>query len=77
MMGVWAPDVFEKSPSSALRQFLVAMGVAASFAGLVYITKPDRPSHPRQYPRDGLLAELGGVPGTAVRIIFPPSGNCN
>jgi NADH dehydrogenase (ubiquinone) 1 beta subcomplex subunit 8 len=69
VLGVWAPDVFEKPASSALRQFLIAMGVAATFAGTVYVTLPNRPSQPRQYPRDGLLAELGGVPGTAVRLL--------
>lgn len=66
VLGVWAPDVHNISPTSALRQFLIAAGVAATFAGTVYITLPQRPSQPRQYPRDGLLAELGGVQGTAV-----------
>lgn len=38
----------------------------ATFAGLVYISKPAKPAQPRTYPRDGLLAELGGAVGTAV-----------
>ncbi|UZJ52549.1 hypothetical protein CBS101457_001869 [Exobasidium rhododendri] len=65
ILGVWAPDVFPISGATALKQFLVAVGVACGFASLVYFTLPDRPAQPRTYPRDGLLAELGGVKGTA------------
>lgn len=37
----------------------MAILVAATFASVVYATRPERPALPRTYPRDGLAAELG------------------
>jgi hypothetical protein len=52
-----------------LKQLLVAAGVFGSFASIVYLTFPGKPAQPRTYPRDGLLAELGSMKGTAVSTL--------
>ena len=59
MLGVWAPDVHEVPPASAVRQFGFAALIAAAFAGIVYMSVPDRPAALRSYPRGGLAKELG------------------
>lgn len=60
VLSVWAPDVHAVPASSALRQFLVAIGVVVLFGSTVYAATPDKPALPRTYPRDGLATELGG-----------------
>lgn len=60
MLSVWAPDVHAVPASSALRQFIVAIGVVGVFGSIVYAATPEKPALPRTYPRDGLAAELGG-----------------
>ncbi|KAN0061351.1 hypothetical protein ACQY0O_006198 [Thecaphora frezii] len=60
VLGVWAPDVHAVPAASALRQFLMAVGVVVLFGSTVYATTPQKPALPRTYPRDGLAAELGG-----------------
>ncbi|KAJ1025006.1 hypothetical protein NDA18_004292 [Ustilago nuda] len=60
VLSVWAPDVHSIPASSALKQFMVAVGVVVIFSSTVYATTPDKPALPRTYPRDGLAAELGG-----------------
>ncbi|SPO29486.1 uncharacterized protein UTRI_04779_B [Ustilago trichophora] len=60
VLSVWAPDVHAVPASSALRQFLVAIGVVVLFGSAVYAATPAKPALPRTYPRDGLAAELGG-----------------
>ncbi|SNX85777.1 uncharacterized protein MEPE_04486 [Melanopsichium pennsylvanicum] len=60
VLSVWAPDVHAVPASSALRQFLVAIGVVVLFASTVYAATPEKPALPRTYPRDGLATELGG-----------------
>ncbi|KAJ1023148.1 hypothetical protein NDA16_003301 [Ustilago loliicola] len=60
VLSVWAPDVHAVPASSALRQFLVAIGVVVLFGSTVYAATPEKPALPRTYPRDGLATELGG-----------------
>ncbi|ETS64995.1 hypothetical protein PaG_00443 [Moesziomyces aphidis] len=60
VLSVWAPDVHAVPASSALRQFIVAIGVVGVFGSIVYAATPEKPALPRTYPRDGLAAELGG-----------------
>ncbi|KAJ9474159.1 hypothetical protein PHBOTO_004215 [Pseudozyma hubeiensis] len=60
VLSVWAPDVHAVPASSALRQFLVAIGVVVLFGSTVYAGTPEKPALPRTYPRDGLATELGG-----------------
>ncbi|PWO00424.1 hypothetical protein FA09DRAFT_285076, partial [Tilletiopsis washingtonensis] len=59
VLGVWAPDVHDVPPASAVRQFGLAALIAAAFAGVVYMSVPDRPAALRSYPRGGLAKELG------------------
>jgi len=40
---MWAPDAYKVSGTFALRHFLIAVGVLASFSGLVYYTVPEPP----------------------------------
>jgi len=59
---MWTPDPPTiASPSSALRQFAVAIMGFVAFGVFVHFTTPDRVSTPRDYPHDGLVAELGGI----------------
>ncbi|KIS67905.1 uncharacterized protein UMAG_03956 [Mycosarcoma maydis] len=60
VLSVWAPDVHAIPATSALRQFLVAIGVVVLFGSTVYAATPEKPALPRTYPRDGLATELGG-----------------
>ena len=47
VLSVWAPDVHSVPASSALRQFLVAIGVAFLFGSTVYAFTPEKPALPR------------------------------
>lgn len=47
MLSVWAPDVHAVPASSALRQFLVAIGVVVLFGSTVYAATPEKPALPR------------------------------
>ncbi|TKY89607.1 hypothetical protein EX895_001392 [Sporisorium graminicola] len=60
VLSVWAPDVHAVPASSALRQFLIAIGVVVLFGSTVYAATPEKPALPRTYPREGLATELGG-----------------
>ncbi|KAE8222085.1 hypothetical protein CF319_g4660 [Tilletia indica] len=60
-MSVWAPDAHALPASTALFQFALAGLAMTAFAGMVYLTKFERPAVPRTYPRDGLRAEMGGT----------------
>ncbi|CBQ68575.1 conserved hypothetical protein [Sporisorium reilianum SRZ2] len=60
VLSVWAPDVHAVPAASALRQFLVAIGVVVLFGSTVYAATPEKPALPRTYPREGLATELGG-----------------
>jgi hypothetical protein len=68
---MWSPDVFNITRSSALFQFSLSVLAFLGFAGVVYITLPDRPAVPRSYPYSGLVKELGGVEENAVSRSFP------
>lgn len=61
MLSVWAPDVHAVPAASALRQFMVAIGVVGLVGGTIYYGTPERPGVPRTYPREGLAEELGGM----------------
>ncbi|EPQ31407.1 uncharacterized protein PFL1_00742 [Pseudozyma flocculosa PF-1] len=75
-LSVWAPDIHATPASSALRQFLVAVGVVVLFGSTVYAATPEKPALPRTYPRDGLAAELGGSQVAApVEGAFSKSGD--
>ncbi|PWY97225.1 hypothetical protein BCV70DRAFT_70189 [Testicularia cyperi] len=67
VLSVWAPDVHAVPAASALRQFLVAIGVVVLFGSTVYYATPERPALPRTYPRDGLGSELGGAQVAAAK----------
>ncbi|CEH18391.1 NDUFB8 [Ceraceosorus bombacis] len=58
-LSVWAPDVHKISGPSALFQFSIAAACMGAFAGLVYLTYPEKPAIPRVYPDDGLVKALG------------------
>ena len=45
----------------------ISIAVMVSFAGLIYVTYPDKPAMPRTFP-NGLEKELGGP--KAVRVSF-------
>ncbi|KAK0532810.1 hypothetical protein OC834_002458 [Tilletia horrida] len=60
-LSVWAPDAAPIPPSQALFQFTLAGLAISAFCGLVYLTKFERVSVPRTYPRGGLQAEMGGT----------------
>ncbi|PWN41563.1 hypothetical protein IE81DRAFT_324421 [Ceraceosorus guamensis] len=58
-LSVWAPDVHKISGPSALFQFSIAAACMGAFAGLVYLTYPEKPAIPRVYPDGGLVKALG------------------
>lgn len=69
VLSVWAYDHYPMSTSSAARQLAVAIAAfGLLFVGLAKIA-PERPSIPRQYPRSGLVTELGGMEENKVRYI--------
>lgn len=47
MLSVWAPDVHSIPASSALKQFMVAIGVVVIFGSTVYAATPEKPALPR------------------------------
>lgn len=58
---MWGPDPPPIRPQDALKQLTLAV---LGFVGVGYMIKemmPDIPVVRRQYPYDGLVAELGGV----------------
>lgn len=64
---MWGPDAPSIAPSTALFQFSLA---ALAFAGIALTAKaltPESPVTPREYPYDGLVAELGGLEENKVR----------
>ncbi|TFY81224.1 hypothetical protein EWM64_g2788 [Hericium alpestre] len=71
LYSMWGPDVAPIPPATALRQFTIA---ALGFVGFGFLVKyalvPERPCVPREYPFDGLVAELGGLEENKVRAIF-------
>lgn len=58
MLSVWAPDVHSIPASSALKQFMVAVGVVVIFSSTVYATTPEKPALPRVSFPPSNLAEL-------------------
>jgi NADH dehydrogenase (ubiquinone) 1 beta subcomplex subunit 8 len=58
---MWGPDIPVIPPDRALRQFLIAAGcfVAAGLFMRTFLV-PERPAIRREYPFNGLEAELGG-----------------
>ncbi|CAE7219686.1 unnamed protein product [Rhizoctonia solani] len=61
ILSLWSPDVFNISRASALKQFGIAVAVFFGFTVVVKASVPERPAVPRNYPYDGLVAELGGL----------------
>ena len=49
------------SGREAFRQLAVAVAAFGLLFALTAKLTPERPSIPRQYPRSGLVAELGGM----------------
>ena len=47
MLSVWAPDVHAVPATSALRQFLVAIGVVVLVGSTIYAATPEKPALPR------------------------------
>lgn len=67
---MWGPDPPPLPPHEALKQFLLA---AVGFIGVGILIKeklvPEMPAVRRQYPHDGLVAELGGQQENKVRCV--------
>ena len=64
---MWAPDPPVIPPSLALRQFALAWAGIAGLGYVIYLTVPERPAVPREYPYGGLIKELGGLEINKVR----------
>ncbi|KAF8737607.1 hypothetical protein AX14_012601 [Amanita brunnescens Koide BX004] len=67
VLSMWGPDPPPLPPQEALKQLLLA---ALGFATVGYLIKenvPEMPAVRRQYPHDGLVVELGGVPENKAR----------
>ncbi|CAO3610424.1 unnamed protein product [Cunninghamella blakesleeana] len=59
LFGVWAPDLHHYSPYKALAQLVLAAGLFAGAAGIIYKTYPEPPAVKRTYPYEGLKKDLG------------------
>ncbi|CAE6413200.1 hypothetical protein ACGC1H_002955 [Rhizoctonia solani] len=71
ILSLWAPDVFNISRGNALKQFSIAVAVFLSFTVAVKASVPERPAVPRNYPYDGLVAELGGLDANKAAVYEP------
>ncbi|CAE6449221.1 unnamed protein product [Rhizoctonia solani] len=71
ILSLWAPDVFNISRGNALKQFSIAVVVFLSFTVAVKASVPERPAVPRNYPYDGLVAELGGLDANKAAVYEP------
>ncbi|KDN50681.1 hypothetical protein RSAG8_01179, partial [Rhizoctonia solani AG-8 WAC10335] len=71
ILSIWAPDVFNISRGSALKQFGIAVAVFLGFTMAVKASVPERPAVPRNYPYGGLVAELGGLDANKAAVYEP------
>jgi NADH dehydrogenase (ubiquinone) 1 beta subcomplex subunit 8 len=72
-LSMWAPDVPPVDPRTAARYFAVAFtGFLAFGATAYYGITPSLRAVRREYPYDGLVAELGGVDANKVRLPCSP-----
>jgi NADH dehydrogenase (ubiquinone) 1 beta subcomplex subunit 8 len=60
-LSMWAPDVPPVDPRIAIRHFALALAVFGGIVATSYYGLPRMPAVRREYPYDGLVAELGGV----------------
>ncbi|KAG8716396.1 hypothetical protein FRC11_013379 [Ceratobasidium sp. 423] len=71
ILSIWAPDVFDISRGSALKQFGIAVAVFIGFTLAVKASVPERPAAPRSYPYGGLVTELGGLDANKAAVYEP------
>lgn len=75
---MWGPDPPPLPPHEALKQLLLA---AVGFIGVGILIKerlvPEMPAVRRQYPHDGLVAELGGLQENKVRSVWPQTAEAD